>query len=148
MFLKHLFFTAISLVDSLPEVIDSPTSQSNEQELLIKYTLQVNSTPLIIESEKETKSEEIIPTELIKSKVVTPTTTPTATELLSASIEAVAAKATKESPSEETEVIETEVSSVSEAQAKLNQSLVACSKVNQTDSIMKDIITTNNKKKG
>lgn len=89
----------------------------------------------------ETKVETVNKIDLVASEPVAPT----ATELLSASIEKVA-KEQPLTPAAETEPKEL-LNSAIEAQAKLTQSLASCLRTYQSESKMKDI-NLNNKTTG
>ncbi|XP_028174201.1 eukaryotic translation initiation factor 4 gamma 3-like isoform X4 [Ostrinia furnacalis] len=130
-----------SSVDSLQEVIIPPTSQSSQAisaEPAKKYPNKHFSTPL--ETENPLFNEKKV--ETVKKSEHNPSepSGPTATELLSASIEKVA----KESAAAEavTEPRDSLICAI-EAQAKLTQSLASCLRTNQTESKMKDINLNN-----
>ncbi|XP_052752668.1 eukaryotic translation initiation factor 4 gamma 3-like isoform X2 [Galleria mellonella] len=103
----------ISSVDSLQEVINSPTSQYNKTIAVDLNKKQ--TTPLLIPLDIETQAIEI---NVDKKNLSEPIeTVPTATELLSASIEKVA----KELPTAPETSESKEASSAIQAQAKLTQ---------------------------
>lgn len=133
-------FAGISSVDSFPNAIKPPTSQSH-------HSANAKSTNNLTPRKQSTPAPETIaivePTfdvvvnneQCISEPVLTPT------ELLSASIEKVVKEQSQLVP--ET----SEVSSASEAQAKLTQSLSSVLRSSQTELTMKDI-NLNNKTTG
>lgn len=131
-----------SSVDSLQEVINPPTSQSSQvigaEPAKKQQAKQLSSAPETGNSLPiETKVETSIKSEQNPSESIAPT----ATELLSASIEKVA----KEQPVASETVTEPRESLIGaiEAQAKLTQSLASCLRTNQPESKMKDIHLNN-----
>lgn len=124
----------ISSNDSLAEAIIHPTSQSNQglgvepakKQIAIK---QFSSAP---EAETPAAAEATNVELVIKSEPVVETP-PTATQLLSASIEKVAKEQLSKAPELK------EGLSAIEAQAKLTQSISSVLRTNQSDFKMKDI---------
>ncbi|XP_075990810.1 eukaryotic translation initiation factor 4 gamma 3-like isoform X2 [Anticarsia gemmatalis] len=129
---------AISSVDSLSEAISPPTSQSNQAlgvEPSKKHIAIKQSSPVPETKPAQGTNVEVV----VKSEpIIEPP--PTATQLLSASIEKVA-KEQHPVHHKATEV--KEASSAIEAQAKLTQSISSVLRSNQPDSKMKDINLNN-----
>ncbi|CAH0402002.1 unnamed protein product [Chilo suppressalis] len=128
-----------SSVDSLPEIINPSTSQSGQTistEFKESTSKQLSPT---LETDEISSTEH--KTETVKSETIPDSVLPTATELLSASIEKVA----KEQPIVPDIVSETKetTNSAIEAQAKLTQSLASCLRTIQPESKMKDINLNN-----
>lgn len=130
----------ISSVDSLPEAINPSTSQNNQVvgvESSKKHTTVKQSSPT-----PETKPVATLETNVeiaVESEPVIETP-PTATQLLSASIEKVAKE--QQSVYQKTTEIK-EASSAIEAQAKLTQSISSVLRSSQPDFKMKDINLNN-----
>ncbi|KAM3968942.1 LOW QUALITY PROTEIN: eukaryotic translation initiation factor 4 gamma 3 [Aphomia sociella] len=127
----------ISSVDSLQEVINPPTSQITGAEINKKQTIKHSSTLL------ETETQDAVEIKVEKGNKSEPSevAVPTATELLSASIEKVAKELTT-APEAFSESKEASSSAI-QAQAKLTQSIASCLRTNQPDSKMKDINLNN-----
>lgn len=139
--LTILFFAVISSVDSLAEAIVLPTSQSNQGLWVEPTKRQIPLKQFSPAPEAETTTAVASNIEfVIKSEPVVETP-PTATQLLSASIEKVAKEQLSKAPELK------EGSSAIEAQAKLTQSISSVLRTNQTDLKMKDI-NLNNKTTG
>ncbi|XP_068619997.1 eukaryotic translation initiation factor 4 gamma 3-like isoform X2 [Battus philenor] len=123
----------VSSVDSIPEIINPATSQINQAFTVETKTPIVNKPPL---------TELLVNTPLTKIEILnnndpptsSDTSAPSATELLSASIEKVAKESTA---IPDTYSDGKEASSAIQAQAKLTQSITSCTRVDP-DSKMKD----------
>nr|XP_013189288.1 unnamed protein product [Amyelois transitella]XP_013189289.1 unnamed protein product [Amyelois transitella] len=128
----------ISSVDSLQEVINPPTSQTNQTIGPVTKKQTVTKLPSAPETDVSCVEAKV---EQVNKGVVAPSEAPapTATELLSASIE----KLAKELPLSQEIKDNKEASSAIQAQAKLTQSIASCIRINQPDSKMKDINLNN-----
>ncbi|XP_035458078.1 eukaryotic translation initiation factor 4 gamma 3 isoform X3 [Spodoptera frugiperda] len=125
----------ISSVDSLAEAIILPTSQSN-QGLGVEAAKKLAIKQISPALEAETTAAIASNVELVKSEPIVESP-PTATQLLSASIEKVAKEQFSKAPELK------EGSSAIEAQAKLTQSISSVLRTNQSDFKMKDINLNN-----
>lgn len=131
----------ISSVDSLAEAINLPTSQSNQGFSVEPTKKQIPVKQFSPAPEVETPAAVALNVELaIKSEPVVESP-PTATQLLSASIEKVAKDQLSKAPELK------EGSSAIEAQAKLTQSISSVLRTNQSELKMKDF-NLNNKTTG
>ncbi|XP_046976905.1 eukaryotic translation initiation factor 4 gamma 3-like isoform X1 [Vanessa cardui] len=127
----------ISSVDSLLDAINPSTSQVTQN--LVKETTKA-AKPLSVTNETELSNIDNNPEVVINREPTFPVkTSPTATELLSASIEKVA----KEQPLPEETPVKKEESIAIQAQVKLTQSIASVAR-NHPESKMKDINLNNN----
>ncbi|XP_047543830.1 eukaryotic translation initiation factor 4 gamma 3-like isoform X9 [Vanessa atalanta] len=127
----------ISSVDSLLDAINPSTSQVTQN--LVKETTKA-AKPLSVTNETELSNIDNNPEVVINREPTFPVkTSPTATELLSASIEKVA----KEQPLPQETPVKKEESIAIQAQVKLTQSIASVAR-NHPESKMKDINLNNN----
>lgn len=123
------------------ENINLPTSQVNQTpESTKRHATSVQPVLSEVDSQPHLKNIDTVASKIEPAVHQTPTTqVPTATQLLSASIE----KLAKELPTVPESIECLEASSAIQAQAKLNQSLASCIRTNQTDPKMKDVNLNN-----
>ncbi|XP_026730279.1 eukaryotic translation initiation factor 4 gamma 3 isoform X3 [Trichoplusia ni] len=128
---------AISSVDSLAEAIIHSTSQCTQGQGVEPVKKQIPSKQFISAPEAETPAAVTPNIELVKKSEPSVEIPPTATQLLSASIEKVAKEQFAKAPELK------EGSSAIEAQAKLTQSISSVLRTNQSEFKMKDINLNN-----
>ncbi|XP_073953864.1 eukaryotic translation initiation factor 4G1 isoform X3 [Choristoneura fumiferana] len=123
------------------ENINLPTSQVNQTpESTKRHAASVQPVLSEVDSQPHLKNIDVVASKIEPAVQQTPITqVPTATQLLSASIE----KLAKELPTVPESIECLEASSAIQAQAKLNQSLASCIRTNQTDPKMKDVNLNN-----